>query len=208
MKQSKHADMNWNHNTHYHGFVMSALPESCQRALDVGCGRGALTRKLAHRCAEVVAIDVDPGCVAYAKASIDVQQNITFVNGDVLTHPLQQDGFDFVVAVASLHHLPLRPALKRFSDLLRPGGVLVIVGLYRSATPIDYAFSAAALPISWVIRSLRGAQMVGAPIQDPTETLRSIRRESASLLPGSVLRRQFFFRYTLVWSKTEGGESG
>jgi SAM-dependent methyltransferase len=138
--------------------------------------------------------------VAHAKATTN-GQNITFINGDVLIYPLQPGGFDFVVAVATMHHLPLRAALKKFSDLLRPGGVLAIVGLYRIATPVDYAFSAAALPISWAIRSLRGQERVGAPTQEPTETLRSIRRESDSILPGAVLRRQFFFRYTMVWSK-------
>ena len=197
--------MGWNHNTQYHDFVLSALPTDCRRALDVGCGRGALARKLAQHCEEVVCIDSDPGCIVHAKASINIGQNITFVNGDVLAHPLQPGGFDFLVTVATLHHLPLRAALKRFSDLLRPGGVLVVVGLYRIATLVDYAFSATALPISWAIRSLRGEEQVGAPIQEPTETLRSIRWESDSILPGAVLRRQFFFRYTMVWSKPWGG---
>jgi hypothetical protein len=106
-----------------------------------------------------------------------------------------------VVAVATLHHLPLRAALRRFSDLLCPEGVLAVVGLYRNATPVDYAVSASALPVSWVFRSLRGKEQVGAPIRDPTETLAAIRQETASALPGAVVRRQFFFRYTIVWIK-------
>jgi 2-polyprenyl-3-methyl-5-hydroxy-6-metoxy-1,4-benzoquinol methylase len=195
--------MSWNHNSHYHGFVLSALPPVCLRALDVGCGRGALARRLAVYCEEVVGIDTDSGCIAHAMASVDVQRNLTFINGDVLAHPLQRNSFDFLVAVAALHHLPLRTALQRFSDLLRPGGVLAIVGLYRSATPTDYVVSATALPISCAIRWLQGEEEVGAPIRDPTETLRTIRREAASVLPGSVLRRQFFFRYTIVWRKPE-----
>jgi hypothetical protein len=53
------------------------------------------------------------------------------------------------------------------------------VGLYKIATPIDYAYSAAAMPISMAIRFLRGEEEVGAPLQDPSETLATIRRESA-----------------------------
>ena len=200
--------MSWNHNTHYHGFVFRALPPNCQRALDVGCGRGALVRKLAACCEEVIGIDTDSECISQAMASNNVQRSMTFINGDVLTYPLQRDSFDFLVAVASLHHLPLRTALQRFSDLLRPGGVLAIIGLYRIATPADYAFSATALPISWVIRLLRGQEQVGAPTRDPTETLRNIRQETASVLPGAVVRRQFFFRYSIVWTKPESDESG
>src|SRR5262249_47473219 len=126
-----------------------------------------------------------------------------FINGDVLTYPLQPNSFDFLVAVATLHHLPLRNALQRFSGLLRPGGVLAIVGLYRIATPTDFACSATAFPISWMIRLLRGEEQVGAPIRDPAETLRSIRVQAASVLPGAVLRRQFFFRYTILWKKPD-----
>ena len=185
--------MSWNHNTHYHGFVLRALPPDCQRALDVGCGRGALARKLAAHCEEVVGIDADSQCIAHVMASTEVLRNTTFINGDVLTHALQPNSFDFLAAVATLHHLPLRRALQRFSDLLRPGGVLVIVGLYRTVTPTDYALAATALPISWVIRLLRGEEQVGAPIRDPEETLRFIREETASVLPGAVLRRQFSF---------------
>ncbi len=193
--------MSWNHNVHYHGFVMSELPLGCRRALDVGCGRGALARKLARSCQQVVAIDIDQGCVDHARTSANGQPNITFLNCDVLTQSFQPRSFDFVVAVATLHHLPLRNALERFRDLLRPGGVLVIVGLYRIATPVDYIFSATALPISWAIRFSRGEEKVGTPLQNPTETLRTIREECNFVLPGAVLRRRLFFRYTVVWRK-------
>jgi SAM-dependent methyltransferase len=119
----------------------------------------------------------------------------------VLKEPFPFQNFDFIVVVATLHHLPLRRALERFRDLLRPGGVLVIVGLYKIAAPIDYVYSAAAMPISLAIRFLCGEEEVGAPLQDPSETLSTIRRESAVLLPGSVLRRRLFFRYSLVWRR-------
>jgi trans-aconitate methyltransferase len=164
---------------------------------------GRTCSKLAEYCDKVVGIDSDPGCIVQAMSSIDVHRNISFINGDVLTHSLPENSFDFLVAVASLHHLPLRSALQRFSDLLRPGGVLAIVGLYRSVTPADYAFSAAALPVSWAIRLLQGEEGVGAPTRDPSETLRVIRREAALILPGAVLHRQFFFRYTIVLRKPE-----
>jgi SAM-dependent methyltransferase len=192
--------MSWNHNVHYHDFALGEVPTRCHWALDVGCGRGALTRKLAPLSDEVIGIDSDHGCLDQARTAYG-GTNLTFLEGDVLTEPLPFQNFDFIVAVATLHHLPLRRALERFRDLLRPGGVLVIVGLYKSATPIDYAYSAAAMPISMALRFLRGEEDVGASLQDPSETLATIRRESAVLLPGSVLRRRLFFRYSLVWRR-------
>ncbi len=193
--------MSWNHNTHYHGIVLDAIPADCRRALDVGCGRGVLARKLASRCREVIAIDSDPKCITRAKTSAWLPNNISFFNGDVMREPLSAESFDFIVAVATLHHLPLRAAVERFRELLRPAGVLVVVGLYRITTPLDYAFSAVALPISWIIRRVVGEEEVGAPLQEPAETLRTIRKQCHALMPGAVLRRRFFFRYTLIWRK-------
>jgi SAM-dependent methyltransferase len=195
--------MSWNHNVHYHGLALREVPRNCQRALDVGCGRGELTTKLARLSREVVGIDSDHECLKHARIACD-GANLTLLEGDVLTEPLAPGSFDFIAAVASLHHLPLRLALERFRDLLRPGGVMAIVGLYKMATPLDHAYFAIAQPISRAIRLLRGEKEVGAPLMEPTETLDTIRRESAAILPGSVLRRRLFFRYSLVWHQPVG----
>ncbi len=193
--------MGWNHNTHYHSFTLSLIPSACGRALDVGCGQGKLAQKLAEHCDEVVAIDVDHECISRAKAAAPVPTKVSFLHGDVLTEPSLESNFDFVVAVATLHHLPLRSALLRLCNLLRSGGVLVVVGLYRAATPIDFAVAAVAFPISRIIRLTKGSEEVGAPLHEPAETLPEIRKASESVLPGAIVRRRLFFRYTLVWTK-------
>jgi hypothetical protein len=41
----------WNHNVHYHRVIMEAIPPGCDRALDVGCGAGALTYRDVRRLA-------------------------------------------------------------------------------------------------------------------------------------------------------------
>jgi hypothetical protein len=118
-----------------------------------------------------------------------------------MTHPFVVDSFDLITAVATLHHLPLRPALTRFRSLLRSGGVLAIIGLYRAQTLSDYALAASAFPLSWILRWLRGHTDVEAPVQNPRETLWEIRSACDSLLPGAVLRRHLLFRYSLFWRK-------
>ena len=129
------------------------------------------------------------------------EMRITFVEADVMTHPFSGDSFDLITAVATLHHLPLRPALARFRNLLRPGGVLAIIGLCRAESLWDYGFAAFAFPASWILRALRGHADVGAPVQNPRETLSDIRSVCDTLLPGAVLRRHLLFRYSLIWSK-------
>ncbi len=102
--------------------------------------------------------------------------------------------------VATLHHLPLRSALERFRELLQPSGVLVIIGLYWKVTIFDNVLAAVALPTSWIVRSIVG-QAVGAPLREPEESLREVREQLHSSLPGGTFRRRLFFRYTFVWRR-------
>jgi len=75
-----------------------------------------------------VGIDPDETALAGAAHRVADRTNVTLVRGDVMTADLQEAGFDLVAAVASIHHLPLEPALGRLATLVRPGGSLAIVG--------------------------------------------------------------------------------
>jgi SAM-dependent methyltransferase len=118
-----------------------------------------------------------------------------------MSYPFEEESFDAVMSIATLHHLPLAPALERFKQLLRPGGVLVVVGLYRLRTPTDFAFGIVGKLVGWWLRLTRHYEEV-APIQDPDETLNEIRRRAATILPGAALERQLLFRYSLIWQKS------
>ena len=192
----------WNHNIHYHDLVLRSVPPGCRRALDVGCGQGLLARRLAQHCQEVIAIDNDHDALSRARIGDGAETRITFVEDDFMTHEFAPGNFDLIVAVATLHHLPLRPALARFRNLLRPNGILAVVGLYRGETLSDMALAAAAFPTSWIFRFLRGHADVGAPVQNPSETLREIRAACNELLPGAAIRRHLLFRYSLLWRKS------
>jgi len=191
----------WNHNIHYHPFILHCVPAACGRALDVGCGTGLLARKLAECCGEVVAIDIDRDTLIRARAANTPRPNLNFEEADVMAGPFPDNSFDLITAVATLHHLPLVPALTRLRDLLKPSGVLAIIGLHRMHGPEDYAWAAAALPASRILRCLHTYADVGAPLREPKETLREIRAASAAILPGSHCRRRLFFRYSLTWQK-------
>ena len=93
-----------NHNTIHYPVVLGAVAPGSQRALDVGCGEGTLTRQLRRLVPEVVGIDTDEASIAAARAD-PVPGNIRYVVGDVLTDPLEPSSFDLVSAVASLHHI-------------------------------------------------------------------------------------------------------
>ena len=190
----------WNRNIHYHGVVLDAVPAGCRRALDAGCGRGWLARDLAPRCGEVVAIDADRDTLARARAATAADRRITFVDGDVMTYPFEPGSFDLVAAIAMLHHVPLDAGLARLRHLLRPGGVLAIIGLH-ALRPLDYTQALAAIPVTLAYRLAYGFTEVGAPIKDPVETIGEIRAACAAALPGAVFRRHLLFRYSIVWRK-------
>jgi SAM-dependent methyltransferase len=95
-------------------FVVSALPPSPARVLEVGAGSGELADALDSAGYEVVAIDPRsdaPGVIAVALH-------------EVAEPPAS---FDAAVAVVSLHHVePLAESCRRLAELLRPGGTLVL----------------------------------------------------------------------------------
>jgi 2-polyprenyl-3-methyl-5-hydroxy-6-metoxy-1,4-benzoquinol methylase len=190
--------MAWNHNLHYHAEVLRAVPAGCAHALDVGCGRGELARALAPHCGEVLGIDADAACIEYAGTFPATPPNIRFQQADVMNAELPANAFDLVTAVASLHHMPLTAGLQRMHQLLRPGGVLAVVGLYRNTTLFDRVHAGVALPVSYLMRLIKTFEEVEAPIKEPEETLREIRHAANALFPGCQIQRGLFFRYVMT----------
>lgn len=189
----------WNHNIAYHPVVLDAVPTPCHRALDVGCGQGFLLSELAERCDEVVGIDPDETALAEAAHNVVDRTNVTLVRGNVMAGDL--GSFDLVAAVASIHHMPLDPALRRLAALVRPGGSLAVVGLYRASTVTDYLTSAVAFPVANFLRWRRGYTPVSAPTHDPTSTLYDIHTAADVRLPGARIERRLLFRYALSWTR-------
>lgn len=194
------SDKAWNRNIHYHRLILRSIPHNCERVLDVGCGQGLLTEELANVCREIVAIDIDRKTLACAQERYRSQPRTTYVLGDVMTYPFPEESFDAIGAVATLHHLPLEAALMRLRILLKPGGVLAVIGLYRH-TFSDYPVDALAMVVSLTLRLRYSYSEVAAPVKAPNETLDQIRAVCARVLPGAVVRRRLLFRYSLTWRK-------
>ncbi|MGW8882383.1 class I SAM-dependent methyltransferase, partial [Streptomyces mirabilis] len=62
-----HATHPWDHNAHYHRWILRRLPRRFDTALDIGAGSGDLARLLASRAGAVHGIDVDPTILARAR---------------------------------------------------------------------------------------------------------------------------------------------
>src|SRR5262252_1803270 len=89
----------WSHNLHYHRVILDAIPPGCERALDVGCGTGALTRRLKGRVPHVTGIDRDERSIQLARTHAGAA-GIRYLQADFLTAPLKPASADLVTSVA------------------------------------------------------------------------------------------------------------
>lgn len=191
----------WNHNLQYHPVVLQALPRPCQRAVDVGCGEGTLTRQLRLLVPDVVGIDRDVASIELARRQ-DRTGDIQYLVGDVLTYPLEPESFDAVVSVAALHHMDAVAALTRMRDLLRPGGGLVVIGLARSRFPANLPLDAAAMVASRLYRLRKGYWEHPSPtLWPPPLTHAQMHTVVRTLLPRCQFRRHLLWRYAVTWTK-------
>lgn len=195
----------WDHNAHYHPWILRQLPKRCDRALDVGSGSGDLARLLATRAKEVHGIDSDPAIVARAQELTAPAVPVTFSVADALTG-VPAGSYDVITCVAVVHHLPFTEALTVFRRHLAPGGTLVVVGLAREEGPGDHLLSAASIPLNaamgWFKNKGRTAPRpasMTARTRPADMSFSDIVREARQILPGARVRRRLFWRYTLVW---------
>jgi SAM-dependent methyltransferase len=204
----------WNHNEHFHGWILRNLPARRHVAVDVGCGRGVLAGKLAPHFEGVTGIDADPGMAAAASALLAKDPRVTIrqLGFEQFAAAAGDGEADLITMVAVLHHLRLDDTLARIPGLLAPGGRLLVVGLARSNSLPDLAVelvSAAANPVMGLIKHPRRAKAADKPatgqpvmpVRDPATTLAEISAAARAHLPGATIRRRLFFRYTLRWDK-------
>jgi SAM-dependent methyltransferase len=197
-------DPYWNHNVHYHRLVLAAVPDGCRTALDVGCGDGLLARKLAARAGSVTGVDRSPEMLRPARE--DVPGNVAFLEADYLDETsLAEGAYDFVSAVAVVHHARFDDAVDRLVRLLAPGGRLVIVGLAYNRTALDWVVSGCGVPVSRLNALLRGGKRgpAGMPVEDSVMSWGEVRRAARRLLPGCRFRRRLLWRYTVMWDKPQ-----
>jgi SAM-dependent methyltransferase len=203
----------WDHNSHYHPFLLRQLPERSGEALEIGCGTGGLARLLAERCERVLAVDLSPRMIEAARAYSKDHPNIEYLVADAASWEFPSERFDCAASIATLHHLSLGPMLVKMRDALKPGGTLLLLDLYRACTATDRVVGALAAPASKAIRLARTGSLVErqAPeLQkaweehgktDTYPTLAEVRGACETELRGAFVRRHLLWRYTVVWRK-------
>jgi SAM-dependent methyltransferase len=112
-------------------------PRGDERALDAGTGVGALAFALAPLVREVVGVDVVPELLAQARKRAADYPNVTFVEGDATSLPLERASFDLSGCLRTLHHIA-RPelAVAELARVTRPGGRILVVDQIAPVDPL------------------------------------------------------------------------
>lgn len=209
---AERSDDTWNHNSHYHSFLLRHVPTPCAQALDIGCGTGHFTRLLAGRADHVLGIDLSPDMIRVASERSAFLSNVRYQVADVMSYDLPAETFDCIVSMATLHHLPLETILVKMKTALKVGGTLLVLDLFQAEGYADMFSSLLAVPTSLMLRLVKcqrlresretHAAWAAHSQHDSYLTLRDIRRVCASVLPGSSVKKHLLWRYSIIWHKT------
>jgi SAM-dependent methyltransferase len=111
-------------------FIARDVPLAGRRVLDIGCGAGATTRRLAGEMGAkaVAGLEVSPARVS-ANREAGTPPGVEFAAGRAEALPFADDAFDVVLMQKSFHHVPvdaMDEALREAARVLSASGVLVV----------------------------------------------------------------------------------
>lgn len=100
--------------------------------IDIGCGPGALTRKLADWLGEksnIIGVDRDTNFIKYAreKAMKTGLHNISYYEGDAINLPLNDNSVDACVSHTVIEHVPNKEFLMEQMRVCRPNGRVSVI---------------------------------------------------------------------------------
>ncbi|MBI2546219.1 methyltransferase domain-containing protein [Candidatus Woesearchaeota archaeon] len=120
------ADLHFQRRAEWHYIRKWLAPRKGEHILDLACGGGFYSRKVAKVGCKVAAIDLSSSVIALAK-KYNSHPNITYLaaNGEKL--PFPNSSFDKAFSVSSIEHFNNdMKAFKELNRVLRKGGALVI----------------------------------------------------------------------------------
>jgi ubiquinone/menaquinone biosynthesis C-methylase UbiE len=110
------------------------------RVLEIGCGTGNLTRRLAERGAKVTAVDINPDMLAVARAKLSDRSpgvELCEMAAVEIADRFPAGSFDAVAATLALSEMSEEEqayVLRAAHRVLRPGGRIVVADEIRPST--------------------------------------------------------------------------
>ncbi len=113
----------------YIAAIMSKCDLSGMDVLEIGCGKGRISRDLAKHARHVVATDPDKASIDIARAAT-VAHNVDFREAPTGIPDYPDGSFDVVIYTLSFHHVPVEEmadSLDKAAALLKVDGVIIVL---------------------------------------------------------------------------------
>ncbi len=103
-------------------------PQSGEKVLDIGCGTGNFSIKLAKRGCKVIGIDISQVMLEEAKKKAKNNNlNINFQKGNALNLDFANNSFDSVFSMTAIEFIEdLEKAFKEMKRVVKPGGKIML----------------------------------------------------------------------------------
>lgn len=203
-------DDKWDHNRSYAKLLLREINTPDGKSLDIGCGTGEFTKRLSKKVSKVTGIDISPVMLQEA-VKRNSGDNIEYrkVDFDVIEEDTM---YDYIVSIATFHHLNLETALPKINRMLKPGGKLLVLDLYERKGVVDRILDYIALPMNFVVKKINGGwSQIGSEEAeawnehshlDEFMTYSELKSAYKKLLsPKIKLKRLLFWRYVLIYTK-------
>ena len=105
------------------------VPVAGLDVLDIGCGKGWLTRTLRQNGARPIGLECTSSQIDAARDK-DPQHAQDYIDGVAQSLPFEDQRFDLAIFSFSLHHVPVDSMLAAFAEVhrvLKPGGLLYVL---------------------------------------------------------------------------------
>lgn len=193
----------WNHNYAYNRWVAKKVGKR-KSILDVGCGNGTLALFLRSIDNDILGIDVSASSIQKANMQ-NIYGNVGFVQTTFEDFNANEKRFDAVIFVASIHHMNMSNAIDKAKKLLEKNGVLIIVGLAKPSSLLDWVVELARIIPSKIISSIKGnmpSEELGIDVSYEFPMMSEVRRICREKLCGYTLRYGLHYRYLLTWENS------
>lgn len=200
----------WDNNQHYQKLLIKEVDNPEGIALDLGCGTGEFTQILSKKVIRVFGIDISPVMIEEARKRHS-QENIQYSLQD-FDEMDEEIKYDYIVSIATFHHLELELALPKIGRMLKDGGKLIVLDLYQRKGILDILLDCIAVPMNLVLKKLKNKRLS----EDPREVeawkehslidqymafseLKNLYQEHLS--EDIKIKRLLYWRYLLVYKK-------
>lgn len=160
--------------------------------LDVGCGGGFLTNRLAQQGHRMTGLDMSPESLRVAQKH-DLTSNVKYIEGDAYKLPFADGSFDAVTAMDFLEHVD-RPeeVVRECARVLKPGGLF----FYHTFNRNWVSWFVIIKLVEWLVKNTPKDMHVLRLFIKPSELVEFCNRSGLSVLGVTGLRPAFS---TITW---------